>query len=644
MNTIVRNIFLFALVVLTAGSGFAQKSDIRKANKEFDKFAYIDARQIYLKVVEDGYESAEIYKRLGDTYYFNADYTNAAKWYENLVTKFPDETEPEYYYRAAQSLKSLGKTDESNALLSDYVAKGGDGLVIKSYDEDANYLKSTVFKARDFNLEKVSINTDNSDFGASFYGKDKVVYASSSNTKGDKIYDWTNQPYLDLFVADKDTVTGNLSNSVRMGGDINTEFHESSSVFTKDGSTVYFTRNNFLDGKKGKDKERVVRLKLYKATKSGDNNWTNVVELPFNNDAYSVAHPALSADGKRLYFSSDMPGTLGMSDLWYVDILGDNSYGTPVNLGSGINTIARESFPFISEKNNLYFSSDGRSGYGGYDIFVTPLDENGEPGTITNLGTPANSTQDDFGFIIDEDSRIGYVTSNRGGDRGSIDDDIYLVKEICRIDITGKVFDEETKDPLPGATVSLLDENNQPISQTTAKADGTYSFVADCGKQYTVRGAKEGYDPYEEIIETPTLSGTIDVPLPLHRIDPCPPNDLGCKLNLQPIYFDFDKSNIRPDAEIELAKILAAMREYPELIIHIESHTDSRGSDSYNEALSERRAQSTLTWLVGKGIDANRLTAKGYGETQLVNQCSNGVPCTAEEHQLNRRSMFIIQN
>ena len=225
-----------------------------------------------------------------------------------------------------------------------------------------------------------------------------------------------------------------------------------------------------------------------------------------------------------------------------------------------------------------------------------------------------------------------------------IDDDIYLVKEICSITINGKVFDEETKDPLPGAQVSLLDENNQLVSQTTATNDGTYNFVGDCGTQYTVRGIKEGYNPYEKMIETPMLSGTIDVPLPLRRIGPCPPNDLGCKLNLQPIYFDFDKSNIRPDAEIELAKILAAMREYPELIIHIESHTDSRGNDSYNMALSERRAQSTLKWLVGKGIDANRLTAKGYGESQLVNQCSNGVSCTAEEHQLNRRSMFIIKN
>ncbi len=646
MNTIVRNIFIFALVVFTAGNAFSQKRDIQRANKEFDKFAYIDAREIYLKVVEDGYVSAEILKKLGDTYYFNSDYTNAAQWYDKLVKQFPDETEPEYYYRAAQSLKSLGKYDESDALLNDYIGKGGNGLVIKTYEDDPNYLKSKVFKARDFSLEKVGINTATSDFGPSFYGSDKIVYASAGNTTGSKIVEWTQEPSLDLFIADR-AANGELSNSRSLGGDINTVYNESTATFSKDGMTVYFTRNTFIDGKKGLDKSKkfkTLRLSLYKATKTGENTWTNIVELPFNSKEYSVAHPALSPDEKRLYFSSDMPGTLGMSDLWYVDILGNDKYGTPVNLGPSINTEARESFPFISENNNLYFSSDGRSGLGGYDIFVTPLDNDGKPGNITNLGAPANSSKDDFGFIINENDRIGYVTSNRGGDRGSIDDDIYLVKEICSITIQGKVFDKETKDPIPGAQVSLLDENNQLVSQTTAKNDGTYSFVGDCGTQYTVRGLKEGYNPYEKIIETPMLTGVVDVPLPLERIGPCPPNDLGCKLNLQPIYFDFDKSNIRPDAEIELAKILAAMREYPELIIHIESHTDSRGSDSYNLALSERRAQSTLKWLVGKGIDANRLTAKGYGETQLVNECSNGVPCTAEEHQLNRRSMFIIKN
>lgn len=646
MNTIVRNIIIFAIVVLSAGSSFGQKRDIKKADKEFDKFAYIDARAIYLKVVEDGYESAQIYKNLGDTYYFNGDYTNAAKWYDRLVTAFPDEIGPEYYYRSAQSLKSLGRFDESKALLDDYKAKGGTGFVIASYENDADYLKSTVFQSREFAIDKVSINSPTSDFGTAFYMKDKVVYASAANTTGAKINEWTQEPFLDLFVADR-SATGELSNPRPLEGDINTEYHESTPAFSKDGMTVYFTRNSFLDGKKALDKSKkfkTLRLSLYKATKSGDNTWSNVVELPFNADGYSVAHPALSPDGKRLYFSSDMPGTLGMSDLWYVDVLGGDAYGTPVNLGPGINTAGKESFPFISEKNKLYFSSDGRSGYGGYDIFVTTLDTDGKPGAISNLGEPANSAKDDFGFIMDEEARIGYLSSNRDGEAGSIDDDIYLVRESCTITINGIVFDKLTKDPLPGADVSLLDENNQLVSQTTAKNDGSYSFMADCNTQYTVRGAKEGYSPYEKMIQTPMVTGTIDVPLPLEHIGPCPPNDLGCRLDLQPIYFDFDKSNIRPDAEIELAKILAAMREYPEIIIHIESHTDSRGNDRYNEKLSERRAQSTLNWLVGKGIDKNRLTAKGYGESQLVNKCSNGVPCTAEEHQLNRRSMFIIQN
>lgn len=647
MNTIVRNIFIFAFVVLSAGSTYGQKRDIKKANKDFDRFAYIDARQVYLKVVEDGYESAQIYKSLGDTYYFNGDYTNAAKWYDKLVTTFPDETGPEYYYRSGQSLKSLGRFDESEALLEDYKAKGGSGFVIKSYDDDADYLKSTVFKSREFELAKTAINSPTSDFGPAFYQKDKVVFASAANTTGAKINEWTQEPYLDLFIADK-SENGELSNPMPLGGDINTEYHESTAAFSKDGMTAYFTRNNFFEGKKGLDKTskfKTLRLSLYKATKTGENSWTEVVELPFNNKNYSVAHPALSPDGKRLYFSSDMPGTLGMSDLWYVDILGNNKYGTPVNLGPEINTAGRESFPFLSDENNLYFSSDGRSGFGGYDVFVTTLDDEGTPGAISNLGEPANSAMDDFAFIIDEEARIGYISSNRGGEEeGSVDDDIYLVKEKCIITIEGLVFDRVTKAPLPGADVFLLDENNKQVNQVIANTDGTYSFNADCGTQYTVRGIKEGYTPYEKMIETPVLSGKIDVPLPLEHIGPCPPNDLGCRLNLQPIYFDFDKSNIRPDAEIELAKILAAMREYEEIVIHIESHTDSRGSDSYNESLSERRAQSTLKWLVGKGIDKSRLTAKGYGESQLVNKCSNGVPCTAEEHQLNRRSMFIIQN
>ena len=636
MKTLSKKYILFSLVLLFTCVTFAQKKELEKADKEFDQYSYIDAREIYLKVVEDGYTSAQIFKNLGDTYYWNSEYNNAAKWYQRLVNEFPNEAEAMYYYRAAQSLKSLGQDDVAEELMEAYIRKGGDPKIIQA--------ASTSFLEYEVELQKVSVNTENSDFGSAFYGN-KLVFASASvRNEGDKLHEWNEQPYLDLFVADMDE-NGMLSNPTPLDGEINTKFHESSAVFTKDGRTVYFTRNNFIDGKKGRDKDKTIRLKLYKATKSGDNFWTNIEELPFNGEDHSVAHPALSLDEKRLYFSSDMPGTTGMSDIWYVDIKEDNTYGVPVNV-SALNTEARESFQFVSENNNLYFASDGRGGLGGYDVFMVPLGDNGMPdGEIKNLGEPTNSNKDDFGFIINEKKRIGYVSSNRDGEQGSVADEIYRVQERCEVTIAGTITSDVDNEPVANATVTLLDENSIVVKTMTAGPDGRYSFdgMAECSSVYVVRAIGDGCEYNEKLVTTPNVSGTVMADLVL-ECDPCAPNDLGCRLKLEPIYFDFDRYNIRPDAEIELAKILAALRQYSELVIHIESHTDSRGNDAYNEALSEKRAQSTLEWLVSKGIDRNRLSAKGYGEYQLTNQCSNGVECTEEEHQLNRRSMFIIQN
>ena len=677
MTTLLRKALLLTLVLFFTGVTFSQKNQVEKANKEFKSLAYIDAREIYLKVIEDGYTSAEIYQKLGDTYYWNSDYVDAAKWYSKLAEEYPDETTAEYYLRASQSLKSLKKYDEAEKMMDAFTAKGGNGLLLNNFEKNPNYLESIGLVSKDYLLEKVSVNTDYSDFGPSFYGDDKVVYATSSNKgEGFKIYEWDGQPFLDLFVADMDSV-GRLSNARSFSKEVNTGYHESSTSFTKDGKTVYFTRNNFINGKKERDKGKTIRLKLYRATADAEGNWGNIVELPFNSKKYSVAHPALNADESKLYFSSDMPetegkpgsGTLGMSDLWYVDIKGDNVYGEPVNLGPGINTLARESFPYISKEGNLYYSTDGLAGFGGYDIYVTKLDANGLPGTLTNLGEPANSNQDDFGFILNEEKGIGFLSSNRSGTSGSIEDDIYLIQQKCTITIVGTVFDKDSKALLPGAIVTLLDSDNKVVNTVKVGEDAAYSFEAECDSQYSVRGTKEAYEPNEKIVVTPDESGIIEVPLPLEKIDPCPPEDLGKCLCLQPIFFDFDRYNIRPDAEVELAKILAAMRLYPQLVIHIESHTDSRAPYSYNDGLSDKRAQATRDWLISKGISAERLTAKGYGERQLLDRClifdecgieigtydcskeqlsnpkcSDGVDCSEEEHQLNRRSKFIIQN
>ena len=643
MKVFLKNASLLLIILLYTSFSIAQKSKIAKANKEFDKYSYIDAREIYLKVVEEGYTSAEIYEKLGDTYYYNSEYKKASNWYSKLVAEFPDEVETKYYYKAAQSLKSEGKYEKSDAMMVLYSENGGDKIIAENFNENPNYLESIADGARAFEIDKVTVNSKFSDFGASFY-MGKIVFASNlKNSEGAKSQSWNGLPFLDLYEADMDEL-GNLSNVTELNGEVNTKYNESSTAFTKDGKTLFFTRNNYFDGKKGRDKDKTIRLKLYKATKSGDTFWGNIEELSFNGEEFSVAHPTLSIDEKRLYFASDMEGTLGKSDIWFVDILEDGTYGAPVNLGPHVNTEARESFPFISDENKLYFSTDGRLGLGGLDVFVVKLEENGKTkGKVTNLGEPTNSSNDDFGFIINEEKNIGYISSNRGGDNGSIDDEIYLIKENCIITLSGLITDVETGELIPGAEVLLLDENNKQINSLTVGTDAKYSFVTDCDTDYIVRAIKKDFIPNEKRIKTPTETGSIDVPIQLKRIG-CPPTDLGCKLTLQPIYFDFDRFNIREDAATELSKILLAMREYKELVIHIESHTDSRGDDLYNEILSEKRAQSTLNWLADQGIDRSRLSAKGYGEKQHVNDCSNGVKCTEEEHQLNRRSMFIIQN
>ncbi|WP_425656377.1 OmpA family protein [Tenacibaculum ascidiaceicola] len=639
--------FLFALL---STSAFAQIALVEKANTKYNTYDFIDARKIYLKVVEKNYGSAEIYRKLGNTYYFNSNYSKAAKWYYNLIDRFPNEALTVDYFRAAQCLKSINQPEEAEKLMEIYRFKGGKITSLDSYKNVADTLFKKGVHDKLFEIEKIPVNTEYSDFGPAFYG-DNIVFASSrknpslSKEQTDELAGWDEQPFLNLYQVslDKDMNFGKVK---AFNKNVNSPYHESTAVFTKDGNTMYFTRNNYLNGKKKRDRDHVVRLKIYKATRNG-NSWENIQELPFNSDNYSVGHPTLSPDEDRLYFSSDMPGSLGMSDIWYVKILGEDIYTSPVNLGNKINTAERETFPFVSDENNLYFSSDGHSGMGGLDIFVTKLEENSH-GEVSTFGEPINSPKDDFGFIIKED-RIGYFTSNRDGKEGSKSDDIYQIWERCEITIQGPVMDKNTGKLIPNAEVTLIDSNNKEVKTVTVGNDATFTFLLDCQEQYTLRAKKEKYHPKEKVIETPNNPKTIkmpiklNMPLALELSDPCPPNDLGCRLTLQPIYFDYDKSNIRPDAEIELAKILAALKEYPTLKIHIESHTDSRGNDLYNSKLSENRAQATLDWFLKKGIDITRLTAKGYGESELINKCNNQTTCSEDEHQLNRRSMFIIK-
>lgn len=517
-----------------------------------------------------------------------------------------------------------------------------DSLVVTHYIKTSDSLSLIGEKTNRFEVHKLKSNTSYSDMTPSFYF-DQIVFASSriTDTVGTpELYEWNKQPYLDLFSAYK-SKNGELQNIRKLSGQISTELHESSTTFTQDGKTVYFTRNNYQDGNMRKDKQNAVRLKIYKATKIAENSWSVGEELPFNNDAFSMSHPTLNSDESRLYFSSDRPGSFGHSDIWFVERFTDSTYGEPINLGSKINTELRETFPFIDDNNVLYFSTDGRPGIGGLDIFYTQLDAEGMPTEVYRMPEPINSPSDDFSLIKDTATRTGYFASNRENPKESNDDDIYFFKEICEITVNGVVTDEKTNEILPGAQVILLN-NGKEVGRMVVGSDASYRFEVSCDTTYKLEVVKEGYNPSDKQFTSPDYSVTVGVPIDLDPIpDPCG-DDLGCRLNLKPIYFDLDQHYIRSDAEIELTKIFNALIENPEMKIHIESHTDSRGRDAYNLALSERRAKSTMNWLIDKGISPERLTAKGYGETRLLNECGNGVKCSKEEHQLNRRSVFTI--
>lgn len=636
-------------------SGIAQKALLEKAEKEYNNYAYADAIAIYEKLASKGFEDEKMFQRLGNAYYFNAELVKAAGWYQKLFAVNPQQ-EPEYFYRYAQSLKTLGDYKKADQILDQFNKKAGSDSRGVLFEKNKNYLEQIKLNSGRFEISAANINSENSDFGSAFLGTD-LVFSSARQIgkKEGKMFKWTNKWFTNLYIAEMKS-DGNAKTVKLLNKEINSKFNESTPVFTKDGKTMYFTRNNFLDGKRGKDEKNITLLKLYKAELI-DGKWDNIKELPFNSDSYSTAHPTLSIDEKKLYFSSDMPGTLGQSDLFSVTINADGTFGKPENLGRSINTEGRETFPFISGDNELYFATDGRPGLGGLDIFVSKILDDGTFDQVQNIGEPVNTKFDDFAFIIDNNNRKGYFSSNKKGGSGS--DDIYKFTEtkklVCERTLTGTILDSKANEAIEGAKVILLDENKQPLGEVITGADGKYSFKVNCSKNYFIKVERKQYPSKESPVTIAYgLDNKLDfvlekekiaviATLPIQEIKKIKiGTDLGKVLNISMIYFDLGKWNITDAAAIELDKIFAVMQEYPKMRIDIRSHTDSRSSAKSNLVLSDKRAKSIMAWLVGKGIDASRLRGKGYGESKLLNRCKDGVKCSEEEHLKNRRSEFVI--
>ncbi|WP_088342192.1 OmpA family protein [Robiginitalea sediminis] len=638
---------LFTFFLLSGTTLIAQERALDRADSQYERYSFKLAQDIYQKVFDRGYMDAEMLKKLGNTYYFNAEYTQAAQVYDSLISRFSGDAEAEYYFRFAQALKSLGEEGRASDMMAEFARKSRSltDARVQKYEAREDYLASIEANSGRGSLDTFYFNSSYSDFAPAFGPDSSLIFSSDRDTGNLARYrhTWNARDFLDLYRVDSLTRKG--STVTKVDG-VNSRYHESTSALSADGNTLYFTRNNLVENKRASDNEGVVRLKIYRALKV-DGAWASIEELPFNDDSYSVAHPALSPDGKVLYFASDMTGGRGQSDLWRVQIREDGTFSSPENLGPKINTEARETFPFVSADNVLYFASDGHPGLGGLDIFATKIEYLPYGGKVQNVGRPVNSEMDDFTFIISDS--LGYFASNRPGGMG--DDDIYAFRQQqalefdCIQKITGTVRDRFSNEPLSGTTIRVIDEENNEVSSSITNADGEYEILVDCNRGNFIRATRDQYIPSEEFLEpSDGKPRIVDFYLEPENVLAGLGDDLAKLLQLSTIYFDFDRYNIRPDAEIEIQKVIAAMEKYPSLKIKANSHTDSRGPDAYNLWLSQKRAEATVNYMISKGISADRLNGEGFGETRLINACDDGVSCTEAEHQLNRRSEFIIQD
>ncbi|MBI1225773.1 MAG: OmpA family protein [Bacteroidetes bacterium] len=634
----------------------------------------------------------------------------------------------------------------------------------KSKSSDKLYEKGT--GKRSIALQNAKgINGSGYEFSPAFY-QNGIVYVSYH--KNGPIDTNTGKPFFELFYAEMDAQ--NLPQSGRSFSiTINSQVHEGPVSFSRDNNLMYFTRNNLEGGIAKANSKGRVTLKIYEARR-GQFDWEGIKALPFNNDEYSCQHPTLSADGNRLFFSSDMPGGYGGYDLYYVEKK-DGDWSKPINLGPDVNSSGNEVFPFMHESGTLFFSTNGRGGEGGLDVFSIDISSN-EWGPLTNLGTPLNSATDDLGFIINSEATRGYFASDRPGGNGG--DDIYMFEadgplisnEAPMLSAAIIAYDEVTNERIPDAGVRIFQQSEDGFMEGTDLYDvellpsengelrmrlvrknssdlgkpnmftdvnGTVNSSIQQGKKYFILITKDGYADGEIQFSSSEASGTQTIRIPMRtrtctnldglvtvhgygtavpnalvhvlnlstnkeellrsnskgNFDYCLPANsdyivtaeklgyesvtenvstknltgtqpLNLTLKLQPsagdetvvkepirkgsvillenIYYDFNQYIIRKGAGEELDALAQLMKQYPSMEVELTAHTDSRGNDQYNLELSLKRADSAKRYLIQKGIKGSRIKAMGLGETQIRNRCTDGVECSDEEHQFNRRT------
>ncbi len=610
-------------MILSLTIAYSQNKHTAKADKLFNRLEYFSAAKEYEKLIDKEQADGYVYKQLADCYYHQFNTQEASKWYAKAVESAQ---EGETYYRYSQMLKADGKYEAANQQMKKFAQLSPNDSRAKDFISNPNYLPSLNSQSKLFDAAKMDINSDKSDFGAMLSNTNELYFASARNTAR-KSYAWNKEPYLDVY---KSIENNGVFSEPTLVKNINTKFHEGPVTISADGNTMYYSSESYNENSYEKDKSlnaRFGQVSLFRASKT-DGQWSNITPLPFNSSQYSTSNPSLCKAGKTLFFTSNMPGGKGGNDIWKVSVNTDGTFGTPENLGDKINTAGNESFPFITDDGKLYFSSDAPQGFGGLDVYVIDLKNKGE---VKNVGKPVNSEKDDFSFTFNTDKNIGFFATNREGN-----DDIYKAVPICGVELLATAKDTKTNTLISDAKVSLIDAKGTFLSSRNTNINGSTNFAVECNKNYSLQVSKEGYQSNVFAVVGKN-GGKIEIETGLKPIEIIITEK---EIILNPIYFEYDKWDITTQGAEILNGLVAVMNENPALTIFVKSHTDNRGDDKYNLRLSELRNKATLAYIITKGINKDRVSGQGYGESEPKINCQD--TCTEEEHAQNRRSEFLI--
>ncbi len=624
-----------------------KSDDLGKANKYYNKYDYHYAIEIYERLMKKG-GSLEVAEKLANCYRFIGNSIEAEKNYAKTIA-YPNFNVKNYLYYA-DALKQNSKFDEAKNYYLIYGERVPSEADLALRQANACETAKMWMEDPDKNIEifnESELNTQQSEFSPVIY-RDGIILASDRlfskakpNSKENKIYGWTGNGYIKIYNVQKDkSKPDGVVKLSPFSKEINKDYHNGPASITYDGKFLAFTKSGLTKELKKKQKSGVIHKAIY-FSNFENGTWSVPEPFTYNNIAgYSVQHPTLNKDGNIMYFVSDMPGGYGGMDIYYTERI-DGRWTKPINCGNKVNTNQDEVFPYLRSDGRLYFSSKGHITIGGLDIFSAEGQKNSwsEP---ENLKSPINSPKDDFGISFYQDNQSGYFSSSRLGGKGM--DDIYRFApkpsdDRLILQVAGKVVEKGTGKPIDGLKVFLYNKTTGEEKMMLSREDGSFIFDLEKDYDYSLKGdLNKFFSRQEGEISTKSVkeSTIYNVKFEVERAEE------AYIVRLNNIYYDFDKYAIREDAEPELQKVIDFMHKVKDVNVQMQAHTDSRGKSSYNMELSVKRANSAKDYLVKQGAELERLSARGFGETQLLNKCEDGIVCSEEEHQLNRRTEFKI--